>query len=71
MAMTATHVVSHGNFFSNLFAAIGRGIVHAAESNHRMKKIEFLNSLSDEELAARGLKRDEIARYVFRDVFYV
>ncbi|SPF79811.1 DUF1127 domain-containing protein [Pseudoprimorskyibacter insulae] len=71
MALTDTHAVSHGNIFSNIFAAIGRAFVHAAESNHRMQKIQYLTSLSDAELAARGIKREDIARHVFRDVFYV
>ncbi|MBP0483779.1 DUF1127 domain-containing protein [Sagittula salina] len=42
-----------------------------AENSHRMREIERLQALSDDELAARGLTRQGIAHHVFRDVYYV
>ena len=39
--------------------------------NRRARELEFLTYLSDEELAKRGLKRNEITRYVFRDIYYI
>ena len=33
----------------------------------RTEQIDRLNALSDEALAARGLRREDIVRYVFRD----
>ncbi|WP_133485897.1 DUF1127 domain-containing protein [Aliiroseovarius marinus] len=53
------------------FAAIGRGLVVAAENSSRMKRIEAFNAMTDEQLAERGLKRDEIVRHVFQDLMYV
>ena len=33
--------------------------------------IDESQSMSDEQLAKRGLKREDIARHVFRDLFYM
>ena len=50
---------------------IGSAILAAfdmyAEAVSRKNEISFLNSLTDEELAARGLTRDRIVHHVFRD----
>lgn len=43
-------------------------LAHAAS---RRDRIEALEALSDSELARRGIRRDEIAYHVFRDLFYV
>lgn len=53
------------------FRAIGRFFVLIMESNARVKKVEYLNSLSDEQLKARGLKRDEIVHEVFKDTMFL
>lgn len=53
------------------FIALGNALIRLGEANSRVKQAEFLQSLSDEQLAARGLTRDEIARHVFKDVYYV
>ncbi|MGO4914846.1 DUF1127 domain-containing protein [Pseudogemmobacter sp. W21_MBD1_M6] len=46
-------------------------MVQIAESNTRMRQVEFLNGLSDAQLAKRGLTRDGIVRHVFGDMFYL
>ncbi|RDD66184.1 DUF1127 domain-containing protein [Thalassococcus profundi] len=52
--------------------SVGRFFVLLAETNSRVKAIEHLNTLSDAQLAERGIKkREDIARHVFRDLFYV
>jgi hypothetical protein len=53
------------------FAAIGRAFVTATEANSRIDRVQALNALSDEELAARGIRRDQIVHHVFRDLYYV
>lgn len=50
-----------------LFASIGQGFNAYLEARSRSGEIEYLNSLSDAELAERGITRDRIAHYVFRD----
>ncbi|WP_370230108.1 DUF1127 domain-containing protein [Cognatishimia sp.] len=47
------------------FVAIGTAMVRISEANSQLKRAQFLQSLSDEELASRGLTRDEIVRHVF------
>ena len=52
--------------------SVGSFFVLLAETNSRVKAIEHLNTLSDAQLAERGIKtREDIARHVFRDLFYV
>ena len=36
-----------------------------------MRQVTFLQSKTDEELAAMGIKRDDIVHHVFRDTYYV
>jgi hypothetical protein len=55
------------DFFHNL----GNSIDLAASSNSRMRQMEQLNALSDAELTAKGLRREDIARHVFRDILNV
>jgi hypothetical protein len=51
------------------FTSLGQGINAYGESFSRRDQIEALEALSDGELAARGLTRDRIPHYVFRDRF--
>ena len=53
--------------FSRLFASIGEGLVAYADRRSRRALIEELNELSDSDLAARGISRDQIVAHVFRD----
>ncbi|MCR8723965.1 hypothetical protein [Frigidibacter sp. ROC022] len=52
------------------FAGIGQGFNAYLESRSRMPQIERLNAMSDAELAELGIAREDIARYVFRDLFH-
>jgi len=66
----ASHSQSRG-----LLSRIGDNFVRAfnvaSEAKGRIARVEALQSLSDEQLAAKGLRREDIARHVFRDLFYV
>ena len=64
----ATHL---GRDVLGFLAKIGRGLVAIGEANPRIKKMEYLSSLSDAQLAARGLKREDIVRYVFGNKIYL
>lgn len=59
-----------GNPLSRIFSTIGNALVTMSTSNARVRQVEALQRLSDEELEERGLKRSEIARHVFHDVFW-
>lgn len=56
---------------AGFFEGIGRGLTAYAERHARVDQINRLSSKSDAELAAMGLKREDIARYVYRDIFFV
>jgi uncharacterized protein YjiS (DUF1127 family) len=75
MATTATNS-SAGRTFSaaasQAFSALGRFMRSIAESsgrvaalNNRVRQAEALMAMSDEQLAQRGLRREEIVRHVF------
>lgn len=55
----------------NPVKALWNGMVAIGEKNDRLRKIEALQNLSDKELAARGLKREDIARVVFQDYLWI
>lgn len=57
--------------FTRFLAAIGRGIVASVESNSRLRTVQHLQAKTDAELADIGLKRDDIVRHVYGDLFYV
>lgn len=52
------------------FASIGRGLVAMGANSGRYRRLQALSAMSDAELAARGLKREDIVRHVFADVYY-
>ncbi len=52
------------------FVGLGQGFNAYLESNSRMQEIARLNALSDADLTAMSLKREDIPRHVFRDLFY-
>ncbi|MDC0738130.1 DUF1127 domain-containing protein [Cognatishimia sp. SS12] len=52
---------------TNVFAAIGDFLVQLSEASNRAKQVQYLNSLTDEDLAKRGLTREDIVRHVFSD----
>lgn len=47
--------------------AFYNGMTALAEARSRSKQIEFLQSLSDEDLKKRGISRDQIVYHVFSD----
>lgn len=55
----------------SIFAKVGHALVVAGENSSRMKRIEFLRGLNDQELASKGLKREDIVRHVFSDLYYM
>jgi hypothetical protein len=52
------------------FAALGQGFNSYIERRSRRAQIEYLDSLTDAELAERGITRDKIVHYVFRDLMF-
>ncbi len=57
---------SIGKFFESLMKSVEK----ASAANARFQAISKLQEKSDAELAELGIKRDDIVRYVFRDIYY-
>lgn len=51
------------------FAGLGLGVNPYMLRQSRMREIQALNACTDRQLAQLGLTRDDIPRYVFRDLF--
>jgi hypothetical protein len=73
MADITAHSTTTGrrSGFRAVLAAIGEFFETAAASNRRVRQVQYLQSLSDAELAKRGIKREEIVHRVFSDLYYV
>jgi len=50
---------------------VGQGYNAYVETRSRAAEINRLNALSDTELSALGIRREDIPQYVFRDLFCV
>lgn len=51
-------------------AALDRGCERIAHQRSRRAQIEALEAKSDADLARLGIRRDQIAYHVFKDLFY-
>ncbi len=71
MAYVSTPLPAKSNPIAGFFSGFFSALVRVAESNTRVTEVEKLQSLSDEELAAKGIRRDDIVRHVYRDVLYI
>lgn len=74
MAHTTTHIPASGSILApvaKFFSALGTAFVSMGEASSKMRQVNALQALSDEELADRGLKREDIARYVFSDCYWL
>ncbi len=59
------------SFFARAFDKFFRGLVSMAENSPRMKALNTLHAMDDKQLADMGLRREDIARHVFRDVYAI
>ncbi|MBR9652832.1 hypothetical protein IT775_17070 [Thalassobius aquimarinus] len=55
----------------SILAGLSAGLNDYMTRRSRIDQVQKLDAKSDAELAALGLKREEIPRYVFRDMFYL
>lgn len=70
---TTNHTPLFAGFFQGLRAfgaKVGKAMITNRSMDARMARIEELQSKSDDELLKMGLRRDQIAPFVFRDLFY-
>ncbi|TCL00409.1 uncharacterized protein DUF1127 [Shimia isoporae] len=75
MALTdTTHSaapISLGKIVAAPFHAIGRFFVAIMENNSRIQRVDALNAMTDEQLAERGIRREDIVRHVFGDYMHI
>lgn len=55
----------------SFFAALMRVFSAYDAAQSRANQVQRLNGMTDAELARIGLRREDIARYVFRDILYI
>ncbi len=70
-AVTTDFVSERSNVISRVLGGIGNFFVSMAENNHRVKELERLSAMSDEELAKIGLRRDQIIHHAFADMMHI
>ena len=74
MSYTSTHhtaLAPLADVFARFFATAMNGFARIGENNPRMRQVAALSALSDEQLARRGLSREDIARRVYAGFMYV
>lgn len=71
MATQATNIHGLAGRNEGFWAGIATGLNNYMNRKSRVDQVQKLEAKTDEELAAMGLKRDDITRYVFRDMFYI
>lgn len=73
MAYTSTNTGLSTPFalIGRVFAALGNALVGIGEANSKLRQVEALQALSDQELAQRGIKREDIVRTVFVNTGWV
>lgn len=73
MADITSSLAPRGFFqgIGNWFRSIGEAMIAASEASARVDELTRLQSLSDEQLAARGLERDALVHHVFRDIMHL
>jgi hypothetical protein len=67
MAVLDQIVSNEPSFLARTGAAIATWFENYTIARSRVAEFEYFEGLSDSQLAAKGLKRDEIALHVFRD----
>ncbi|TCO73073.1 DUF1127 domain-containing protein [Rhodovulum euryhalinum] len=68
--MAVAHTDVSGRKGSILLAVLDM-LIRVMENHPHTRQIERLNALSDEDLAARGLTRQDVIRHIFRDRYYL
>ena len=71
MAYVSTAPVAVAHDGKGFFSRALDVLVRMAEADPRFQKLSVLSAMSDEELAKRGLRRDQIAREVLGGTYYI
>ncbi len=73
MAYLATHELSdmRPSYLSQVWGVITGFFDSVLEAQGRSAAVARLQDMSDAQLAAEGIRREDIVRYVFRDIYHV
>lgn len=67
---TTNLTLSHGYSWAGFSAWFGRAFEGYVARRSRTDRIQALEALNDNDLAALGIRRDQIVQYVFRDIYW-
>ncbi|WP_397544671.1 hypothetical protein [Roseovarius salis] len=67
----ATRYDARHGLLARIVRAVSAGIENHARKASRRDKVEALERKTDAELARIGLRREDIAHHVFRDLYYI
>ena len=65
------HTPREDSGIRRFFTGLGNGMSAYMERHARTYQIRHLQNMSDADLAARGIVREDIVRHVFRDRFFM
>lgn len=65
---TRMSLMTLASVVADIFSGIYNAMVQVSEANAKVLRIKALYALSDDELAARDLQREDIVRLVMADV---
>ena len=69
--ITFGRVVHSENILVRAAKAVGNFFILLTETSGRVDEINRLQSMTDEQLAALGLDRQDIPHHVFKDMYYL
>jgi uncharacterized protein YjiS (DUF1127 family) len=67
---TTNIALSHGINWAGFRAWFGRAFDGYVARRARTDRIQALEAMTDTDLAALGIRRDQIVQYVFRDLYW-
>lgn len=71
MSSNTTNItMSHSDNWAAFRAWFGRAFDAYVARRSRTDRIQALESMTDTQLAALGIRRDQIVQYVFRDIYW-
>lgn len=59
------------NFILRVLKGFWNGLIAIGEASAKARSVQALNDLSDEELAARGVTRQDLVKRVFTDGYHI
>ena len=74
MAFTTTHQQERNSVLGGIARAgiaVFEALARMGERSPQMRRISALSAMTDEQLAERGLKRENIVQHVLGDRFYI